>query len=168
MKNNPMFLLPTILVLVIGGYLVFSWWRGATDSMPKPQVPEESYMVDERGQSLLEQFGATEDRAIQLKAEEGVEGYGVVQWSEDKSSMTVLASLAQPTTGRYQAWVRSSDGSVKKLGTLRMQKAGYILDLKLGTAVNTNDQILVSLEGTDDQTLEKVLLVGVVPEELGN
>lgn len=162
MKINQMYLLPIILVSVLGLYLGLKWWNSQTANMPQPALTE-GLSVDERGESLLKQFGLNKDRSAQLKGTG--EGYGVVRWSEDKKSMTTVADLPVLTTGMYQVWLKDSQGVLTKLGTMRYSKGGYVLDYSSKTSLPASFTVEVSKEVKNDAQLEKSVLIGDVKTE---
>ncbi|MEK7458183.1 MAG: hypothetical protein AAB612_01700, partial [Patescibacteria group bacterium] len=127
MKQNPMILLPIVLVVIFGAYLGLKWWRARVEPLPKQMISENA-AVDERNQTLLKNFKMTEQNTVQLRqVNQGDQTYGVVRWSDDKASLTVVASLPILMKGSYRAWI--SDGQkTTNLGMLRMEKGGYLLD----------------------------------------
>lgn len=152
-----MYLLPIIIVSVLGVYLGIKWWNSQTANMPQP-VLTEGISVDERGESLLKQFGLNKDRSAQLK---GVgEGYGVVRWSEDKASMTVVAELPVLARGVYQAWMKDAQGTLTKLGAMRYSKGGYVLDYSSKMNLPSSFTIVVSKETKNDEKMEETMLEG--------
>lgn len=162
MKINQMYLLPIILVSVLGAYLGMKWWNSQTANMPQPALTE-GLSVDERGESLLKQFGLNKDRSAQLKGTS--EGYGVVRWSEDKKSMTSVADLPVISAGMYQVWLKDAQGVVTKLGTMRHDKGGYVLDYKSKLSLPSSFSVVISKEMKNDGQIEEVILEGEVATE---
>ncbi len=162
MKINQMYLLPIILVSVLGLYLGMKWWNSQTANMPQPALTE-GLSVDERGESLLKQFGLNKDRSAQLKGTG--EGYGVVRWSEDKKSMTVVADLPLLSRGVYQVWSKDAQNVLTKLGTMRYSKGGYVLDYSSKTNLPSTLSVVVSKEMKNDGNLEEKVLDGEVKTE---
>lgn len=162
MKINQMYLLPIILVSVLGLYLGMKWWNSQTANMPQPALTE-GLSVDERGESLLKQFGLNKDRSVQLKG--AGEGYGVVRWSEDKKSMTAVADLPVLKTGIYQVWLKDAQGAVTKLGTMRYDKGGYVLDYKSKLSLPSSFSMVISKELKNDGQMEQNILEGDVKTE---
>lgn len=162
MNRNPLFLLPILVVLAFGVVLGYKWWNAQTSNIPKPQgVLTEGVSVDDNGQALLKKFGIPEKRVTQLKSVGRTEGYGVVQWSEDRRSMTVLANLPQLQKGFYQAWM-IVEGSSTSLGSMRMGKGGYVVDYTSLSKLPEVMSVVVSQEWKKDNILEEKVLEGVV------
>ncbi len=161
MKQNPMILLPIVLVVIFGAYIGFKWWNSRVETLPKQMISENA-AVDERGQTLLKNFKMTEQNTIQLKpVDQGDQTYGVVRWSDDKESLTVVASLPVLTKGSYQVWM--SDGQkTTNLGMLRMEKGGYLLDYKGTSALPSTFTVTVSIESKNDDVVEEKILEGTV------
>lgn len=162
MKINQMYLLPIILVSVLGLYLGLKWWNSQTANMPQPALTD-GLSVDERGESLLKQFGLNKDRSAQLKG--AGEGYGVVRWSEDKKAMTTVADLPVLTTGMYQVWLKDAQDIFTKLGTMRYSKGGYVLDYSFKMSLPSTFSVVVSKEVKNDGVLEEKVLDGDVKTE---
>ncbi|HKY73926.1 MAG TPA: anti-sigma factor [Patescibacteria group bacterium] len=158
MNKNPMFLLPAFVILILGGYLGVKWWKSQI-ALQKPSILTEGVSLDERGQSLLKTYGLSEQQAAQLKAVEGSDAYGVVRWNTEKTSLTVLASLPSIKTGAYQVWLTPDDGKQTKLGSMRIEKGGYVLDYVLKKELLPSKfVVVVSKELKNDAVLEEKLL----------
>ena len=162
MKINQMYLLPIILVSVLGLYLGMKWWSSQTANMPQPALTE-GLSVDERGESLLKQFGLNKDRSAQLKGTG--EGYGVVRWSEDKKSITAVADLPVVSRGMYQVWLKDTQGVLIKLGSMRRSKGGYVLDYTSKLSLPSSFSVVISKEMKNDGQLEEKMLEGEVKTE---
>lgn len=162
MKINQMYLLPIVLVSVLGLYLGLKWWNSQTANMPQPALTD-GLSVDERGESLLKQFGLNKDRSAQLKG--AGEGYGVVRWSVDKKAMTIVADLPVLTTGMYQVWLKDAQDIFTKLGTMRYSKGGYVLDYSSKMSLPSTFFVVVSKEVKNDGVLEEKVLDGDVKTE---
>ncbi|MBI5151484.1 MAG: hypothetical protein HZA34_02825 [Candidatus Pacebacteria bacterium] len=162
MNRNPLFLLPILVVLAFGVVLGYKWWNAQTSNIPKPQgVLTEGISVDDNSQALLKRFGIPEKRVAQLKSVGRTEGYGVVQWSEDRRLITVLANLPQLQKGSYQAWM-IIDGSSTLMGTMRIGKGGYVVDYTSPSQLPEVMTVVVSQEVRKDNILEEKVLEGVV------
>ena len=161
MKQNPMVLLPIVLVVILGAYLGIRWWNSRVETLPKQMISENA-AVDEQGQTLLKNFKMTEQNTVQLKpVNQGDQSYGVVRWSDNKESLTVVASLPVLTKGSYEAWM--SDGQkTTKLGTLRVEKGGYLLDYKGTSTLSSTFTVTVSRELKNDDSIEEQILEGTV------
>ena len=162
MKINQMYLLPIILVSVLGLYLGMKWWSSQTANMPQPALTE-GLSVDERGESLLKQFGLNKDRSAQLKGTG--EGYGVVRWSEDKKSITAVADLPVVSRGMYQVWLKDTQGVLIKLCSMRRSKGGYVLDYTSKLSLPSSFSVVISKEMKNDGQLEEKMLEGEVKTE---
>lgn len=164
MKQNPMILLPIVLVLIFGVYLGSKWWSTRVETLPK-QIISENAAVDEQGQALLNNFKLTEQNAVQLKpVNQGDQAYGVVRWSDDKASLTIVASLPVLTKGSYQTWMSDGDKTTK-LGVLRIEKGGYLLDYKGIDVLPSAFLVTVSKELNNDEVIEEKILEGTVQIE---
>lgn len=158
MNKNPMFLLPAFVILILGSYLGVKWWKSQL-AIQKPSILTEGVSLDERGQSLLKTYGLSEQQAAQLKAVGDSDVYGVVRWNAEKTSLTVLASLPSLKSGTYQAWMTPDGGKQIKLGSMRMEKGGYVLDYVLKKEqLPPKFVLVVSKELKNDAVLEEKLL----------
>lgn len=156
-----MILLPIVLVVIFGVYFGLKWWRARVETLPKQMISENA-AVDEQGQTLLKNFKMTEQNTVQLKSvNQGDQTYGVVRWSDDRESLTIVASLPALTKGSYQAWI--SDGQkTTNLGMLRVEKGGYLLDYKGTGALPQTFTVTVSQESKNDDVIEEKILEGTV------
>lgn len=161
MKQNPMVLLPIVLVVIFGAYFGLKWWRARVETLPKQMISENA-AVDEQGQTLLKNFKLTEQNTVQLKpVNQSDQAYGVVRWSDDKASLTVVALLPVLTKGSYQAWMSDSQKTTN-LGMLRIEKGGYLLDYKGTGTLPSTFTVTVSKESNNDGVIEEKMLEGVV------
>ncbi len=162
MKEKIMFLLPIFLVLCVGVFFSYRWWKARTNVSSLSNIPvNEGIEVGEREQSLLKKFGVKNQNSIELYPVEGAQGYGAVNWSDDKKTVTVVAALPDLNSGVYQVWI-TRDSKVARLGTLVKEKAGYVLDYSVKTPLTGEIKITISVEQKNDTTLEKPILEGTI------
>ena len=60
------------------------------------------------------------------------------------------------------AWIENADGNIVKLGTLKVEKAGFLLDYISRVSLTGELTIIVSKETKNDNFLEKTLLEGAL------
>ena len=166
-RQTILFLLPILALLLIGGTYTFKWWRARTSiSRPTPTTLEEGINIEEEGKSLIEDFGLSEENSTQLKPSEGVSGVGVANVGDDGKELTIIASLPEPSGedagAVYQIWVQRDGGEFEKLGTMRREKGGYLLDVSKAESFPETFVVMISLERTNDNTVEKEMMRGQI------
>ncbi|MEK7458395.1 MAG: hypothetical protein AAB612_02850, partial [Patescibacteria group bacterium] len=131
------------------------------ETLPKQMISENA-AVDERGQTLLSNFKMEEQNTVQLQpVDQDDQTYGVVRWSDNEDSLTIIASLPVLLNGSYYAWI--SDGQkTTNLGMLRMEKGGFLLDYKGTTVLPSTFTVTVSKESRNDDVIEEKILEGAV------
>lgn len=93
------------------------------------------------------------ENAIELKDVNGGDSRGIATEKE------ILIDADDPEAGYfYQAWLES-EGNLKSLGKLIMAKGGWLIEHN-ESIVKGGTNIIVSLEKTFDNTIEKKVLVG--------
>ena len=162
MKEKIMFLLPIFLVLCVGVFFSYRWWKARVQTSSLSDIPVNGGVeVGEREQSLLKKFGMQNQNSIELSSIDNTQGYGAVNWSDDKKTVTVVAALPDLKNGVYQVWV-TRDSKLTKVGTLVKEKAGYVLDYSVKTPLAGEVEITISVEQKNDTTLEKPILEGTI------
>jgi len=167
MKRVSMFLLPIAALLLLGGIFLAKWWKNTISGLnPSPLPMSEGIEIEDNGRSLLKNFGMTDENATGLKNVSEEAGVGVVQWGDDEhKSFTVVANVESMPGTWVQAWIQREDGSYMKIGTLREQKAGFILDYTLPEGAAEPKAVVVTREKVNDNTMEEKLLEGAVSAE---
>lgn len=93
-------------------------------------------------------------------------GYATRVISSSRYELTILADLADLQANQhYQVWIiKGTQGQegyeAIKAGKLRAQKGGYLLDYVVARNLTEHRQVVVSREGTDDNTPETTVLSG--------
>jgi len=168
-RQTILFLLPILALLLIGGTYTFKWWRARTSvPRPTPTTLEEGINIEEEGKSLIENFGLSEENSVQLKASEGVSGVGVANLSDDRKELTIIASLPELTGenagSKYQVWMQTESNQLEKIGEMRLEKGGYVLDVSNSQALPEFFSLVISLEKIDDETIEKEMMRGQISQ----
>ena len=162
MKDKVMFLLPILVLVFLGVFYSYRWWS-AKNRLRAPEISDQGNVeISEQGNSLLQKFGVPKQNSIQMQGVDDSEGLGVVNWSDDKKSLTIVATLPELRSGYYQAWLENADGNIIKLGTLKVEKAGFLLDYVSRVPLIGELTIIVSKETKNDNFLEKTLLEGAL------
>lgn len=156
------FLLPAAL-LIVGAFFYFKSQFAPSDDIGR--VPEgEGIKIEDRATDLLNTLGVRGDHTVQLHAVgelSGSDAFGVVSWSEadGKISLTVTASLPDPAGRTYYAWLVQGP-TVLRIGALRSEKAGYILDFSGDTSLAEYTTVVVSSEPRDGYQITHPVLEG--------
>ena len=162
MKDKVMFLLPILVLVFLGVFYSYRWWS-AKNRLRAPEISDQGNVeISEQGNSLLQKFGVPKQNSIQMQSVDDSEGLGVVNWSDDKKSLTIIGTLPELRSGYYQAWLENADGNIIKLGTLKVEKAGFLLDYVSRVPLTGELTIIVSKETKNDNFLEKTLLEGAL------
>lgn len=162
MKRASSFLLPIVALLLVGGIISYKWWNATLSGLhPSPLPTSEGIKIEDGGRTLLKNFGMKETGS-ELKNVSKENAVAVVQWSDDKKSFTVIANVEEVAGTQVQAWLQNSDDSLTKLGTLRKEKAGFILDYKPKAAWDKPMTLVISREKKNDNVMEEKLLEGEV------
>lgn len=93
--------------------------------------------------------------SIELKDVSGGNGRGIATERE------ILADIEDPAPGYYyEAWLQdSNNGNLVSLGRLRVAKGGWLLEYDKSQYGDRNN-IVISLERTNDSSIEKRVLEG--------
>ncbi len=146
-RNIIIFLLPTV-ILFVGIFFYFRFFK------PKPspdlgRLPEkEGIQIEDRTSKLLSNLKVTKDHTVELKpVNENEDVYGAVSWTKDETSLslTITALLPDPKHEFYTVWLVQND-TVLNIGTLTLEKGGYILDYIGDASLMKYSKVVVSKE----------------------
>lgn len=138
-----------ILVLIVG---VVYWFKYSKE---KPTLPSGTISTEKTENALEEKFNlkvAESAEKVELKDVSGGDASGITTRTE------ILADLPDLEPGSfYQAWYENRNGKMVNLGKLRTEKGAWILEF---SQLSDGNKILVSLEKTFDDKIEKKILEG--------
>lgn len=168
MKKLYPYIFPAVALLFVL-FLLFRWYNLRTQREGMTSLLNEEVMIselsDEEASKLM--MGASDYDTAQLTGEDPTM-MGEVRYevTDGELMFSVSADLPMITTGRYQVWLRQTEGAAqRKAFALTDSKAGYI-----GSAVIDAGtlplEVVVSREMTDDTLLEEVLLTGTISAEV--
>ncbi len=162
MKRTAMFLLPIAVLLVLGGAVIYKWWRSSVAGMSPTPIPQNEGIVVDDGKTLLKNFGMTETNATQLQNVSGETAVGVVRWSADMKSFTVVANAEQAKGKNLDVWLQSGDAAPVRIGTLRQEKAGFLLEYKPKTPLAAQTTLIIVRDTPGSKTIGTKLLQGTI------
>lgn len=159
------FVFPAVAMLIIV-FLAYRWFSLQTNR-PLADIGEGIEIEDltpDEAETVMR--GTGEDvKEVELAGEEDqpmAQGDVRYEIKDGRVRFSVIANLPQPQGGFYQAWVKAGE-AVSKAFRLEMNKGGYA-----GTAaLNQNSlpfEVIVTQEQQDDETMETVILRGIVSE----
>lgn len=166
MKKYLPFVFPAIAVLLVL-FLAVRWFS-LRSSRPEvgDQFGQNMDIQNITGQSMTEVTGIGGYETVELEAADPTQPtMGEIRYDmtdDGKVQMTVMGALPELTTGQYQVWFKQVDGDgMRKAFVLEQNKGGY-----LGSAAVSADvlpvEVIVSKEMSDDETMETVILRGVL------
>ena len=156
---------------IVIGFVIFAIVAAVIFWTKKPRViPVESPAPTASPQKIEEIFNYTIPEGVEktdLKDVLGTGANGIAtrKYENNKFELVILADLEDPNEGFYQAWLaKGKEGEVGfsyvKLGSLRLAKGGYLLEFESASDYTSYNQVLVTLEKTDDTKIEKRVLEG--------
>jgi hypothetical protein len=154
-----------LVLLVIGGFFYLRA-RARRETLEVP-AGGEGVEIEEKASELAEQLGVQlpdDVEKVELVDVSGGAASGIAtrKFIEGEFSHSVLAALPDPEPGSwYEGWlVRQEPFEVLFTGILRMAKGGYVLDYSLEEDLTDHGEVIVTLEGVDDQKPEQHILEG--------
>ncbi|OGJ41343.1 MAG: hypothetical protein A2378_03095 [Candidatus Pacebacteria bacterium RIFOXYB1_FULL_44_10] len=160
------FLLPILVVILIGATFSYRWWSSRTTSLTPSPIPlSEGMRLEEQTSSTLERLGLTDRQNVSLEPQNGTVGSAMVSLSEDGKGFTAILST-EDQDSTYEVWMQTSGGANQvKLGKMRFEKAGFVLDFSQSTALENTFTVSISKETTIDGVQETVVFSGNVNRE---
>ena len=149
-----------IVVLIGIAAVVFFIQNRQPEVAPIDATPTPS--LEERQQEMEDRFRVDIPDDVDKANLEGNGGSGIAtrDGQEVGSSVTVLADLPDPESGKfYQAWLRK-DGELESLGVMSVVKGGYLLDSSLRESGVSYNDVVITLETTLDDNPETIILQG--------
>lgn len=167
MKKFLPFLFP-LIALVIVFVLVFRWYNSQTANKQgkipdfaagttvEPLTPTDTTRLRK---------GASDVSTVEMQGSKDVIGEIRYEIKNGKVQFTVIANVPPAKDAHYQVWLQAVNGeSKKKAFTLAVDKGGYI-----GSGSISQDtlpfEVIVSLEKSDDDTMETPVLRGVIQKD---
>jgi hypothetical protein len=167
MKKFLPFVFP-LIALVIVLFLGYRWYtaRIVRSEDKLPQVGEGMKIEDLSSEEADQLKNSAKDmKSVDLKGESGTQGAGQIRYDikDGKVVFSISADLPELVEGQYQVWIKTGNDQPKRAFVLEMTKAGYI-----GTAAISADtlpaEVTISEEKKQDDTVEKVVLKGILPK----
>jgi hypothetical protein len=90
----------------------------------------------------------------------GGTGVATQDASAGKNNYAVIADLPELNKGTYVAWLKNEAGEILKLGNLKSEKGGMMVDYSTAKDVSTLKQVVVSQEETVGNAPTNVVLEG--------
>lgn len=151
-----------ILVVLVGGFLVLkSQSTPSLENIPYPSSTPVSI------QSKIEsQFNVNIPADVQkaeLKDTTGGTASAIAtrDYKNNTYSLTILADLPDPASGEfYQAWIYTDIDKPVSLGKLSIAKGGWMFEYQSKNDYSKDNNVLITLEKTFDQTPETHILEG--------
>jgi hypothetical protein len=166
MKKALPFVFP-VAALVLVAFLAFRWYGQQTTRTGEISEFGEGIAIEELSNSELDSVikGTGDYKTVALEGGEDVLGGIRYEIADGKVRFSVSASLPELETGMYQVWLKATDSeAIKKAFRLEYAKGGF-----MGSAAISEEtvpfEVLVSREMSDDDTLEEIVLRGVISQE---
>jgi len=166
MKKALPFVFP-VAALFLVAFLAFRWYGQRTEQTGEISEFGEGIEIEELSSSELDSVikGVGDFKTVELEG--GEDGLGGVRYeiANDRVTFSVSASLPELEEGVYQVWLKAIDSeATRKAFNLEYAKGGF-----MGSAAISDEtlpfEVLVSREKSDDDSLEEVVLRGVIPQE---
>lgn len=142
-----------IILIIAGSLLVRNFRNRAKNQLPLPTSVPTSQEIKS---NVAEKFKFTvpaDGPSIDLRSVDGGDEQGLATETE------VLADLSDPQMGEfYQAWLEK-EGALVSLGKMTMAKGGWLISYNKDK-YKDYDKVVVSLEKTFDNKIEKKILEG--------
>lgn len=154
-----------LIVLAIIAGIVFLVQRRRQDLVVPTPVPSSTPSLEEAVNRIEDSFRVdipddVEKADLRDTRNTGFGGIVTRDVKGNSSNITVLADMEDPEAGKfYQVWIRKP-GQTRLLGTMRVSKGGYLSDVTLSEDLSSFNEIIVSLETKNDNTLEETVLQG--------
>lgn len=166
MKKVLPFVFPVAALLLVA-FLAFRWYGQRTERTGEISEFGEGIEIEELSSSELDSVvkGTGDYKTVELEGGEDVLGGIRYEIADGKVRFSVSASLPELEEGQYQVWLKAMDSdAMRKAFTLEYAKGGF-----MGSAAISEEtlpfEVLVSREMSDDDTLENVVLRGVITQD---
>lgn len=151
-------------VLIVIAIIVFFIQRRRQEVITTP-TPLPTTSVEQTEQNIEDKFKVDIPQNVDKADLKDIKGTGFsgIATREFKNGvfdMTILADLPDPDSGRfYQVWVRKNN-ETKLLGTMRVAKGGFLLDISSREDLTSFNEVVVSEESKSDNQIENTVLQG--------
>jgi hypothetical protein len=175
MKKFLPFVFP-LLALCVVLFLGYRWYATKTNRTEgKISDFGEGVKIEELSQAEIERLkstpapsgtpGAKDTKSVDLKGADTAQGQVRYEVKDGRVSFSVIATLPELSTGKYQVWLKQVNGETKKKAfVLELTKSGY-----MGSAAISADtlpfEVIVTKETKDDDQMEATVLSGTLQKE---
>lgn len=166
MKKIYPYIFPAVALLFVL-FLLFRWYNLRTQREGDMSLLSENVKIENLDASEANSFlkGTGDFQTTELAGEPEYSGQVRYEVVDGKVLFSVMTTLPELNEGTYQVWLKETEGASKrKAFNLEYAKGGY-----MGSAAIDADllplEVIVSQEMENDDTLEKVLLRGVITTE---
>lgn len=162
-RNIIIFLLPALILFT--GIFLYSRFLKIKPASDVGRIPEkEGVQIEDRTSKLLTNLKVSKDHTVELKPINNDEDvFGAVSWTKDDSSLsiTVTALLPDPNGDSYVVWLTQND-TLLNIGTLTLEKGGYILDYIGDASLMKYSGVVISKESRIGYQITDPVLEGEV------
>lgn len=169
MKKFLPFALPAVALLIVG-FLIWRWYSDQT-TRPTGEISQFAEGVEIENlsdqASLAPNRGVTDYKTAELRAEDGATAAGQIRYElvDDRVRFTVMATLPELSAGEYQVWLKDPNGeAIRKAFSLIADKGGWMGSAAI-SAETLPFEVIVSKEERPDNTIETILLRGLINKE---
>jgi hypothetical protein len=168
MKKFFPFVLPAVALLIVG-FLIWRWYGDRTNR-PSAEISKFGEGVEIENLSdkaVTPTNGVVDYKTADLKAEGGATAAGQIRYelADGKVRFSVMATLPELKTGEYQVWLKDpSSEAIRKAFALVADKGGWVGSAAI-SAETLPFEVIVSSEERPDNTLETVMLRGLINKE---
>lgn len=140
-----------VILLIIGGAYLYRYLKKPRTTTPTPSPVSFEFKKDFTDSFKID---IPEDaNTIELKDVTGGDSRGIATDNE------ILVDANEPETGfYYEAWLENSEKMVS-LGKLQIAKGGWLVKYDKSKNLNST-KVIISLEKTNDNKIEKKILEG--------
>ncbi|MBD3279402.1 MAG: hypothetical protein GF390_01680 [Candidatus Pacebacteria bacterium] len=167
MKKFYPFIFPSIALLIVL-FLAWRWYNLRTQRDSEISRLGEGVEIENLTETELDRVmkGAGDFKSVDLTAQEATNaGFVRYELKDGKVTFSVTADLPILETGVYQVWVKAAaQQQPSKAFVLEYGKGGYVGSASVD-ASNLPLEITVSKELRPDNTIEEVVLTGIIPKE---
>lgn len=166
MKKIYPYIFPAVALFFVL-FLLFRWYNLRTQKEGDMSLLSEGVKIENLDPAEARGFlnGVNDYQTVDLEGDPEYTGQIRYEIKDGKVLFSVIATLPELKTGFYHVWLKETEGASKRRAfNLEYVKGGY-----MGSAAINADllplEVIVSEEIINDDTLEKVLLRGLLEAE---